>query len=413
MAVKATGTGPSVLRTFTFPDTDASILTSTAAVLPYVIGDLLYASGTTALSKLAGVATGRVLVSGGVGVAPAWSASPTLTNLTLPATTSAVLGVLFKGAQPFLHNYADPTSDGLNTFLGLDAGNFTMARVGITAQASYNTGVGRAVLQALTIGFSNDAFGESALKATTTGVHNAGFGTGSLVANTTGSFNSALGSNALWSNLGGDNNTGVGMGAGYTETPANANVSGSQNTFLGTEAGPGSTAQLSNAIHIGYRAHGILSNEVVLGNSSITLTTLRGAVSGPTSLAVGATPATTGALRLTNNTYAYSRNAANSADRVLIGLGNDDVIYLQDKVGGAVAPYDTSVDLGLVAYRWRTGYFNFSLVNTGYYEGTEMTAPSAGAVNTGRLYFDDNGGGKTRLMVLFNTGAAQQVAIQP
>jgi hypothetical protein len=38
----------------------------------YTAGDLLYASGTTALSKLAGVATGNVLLSGGVATAPSW-----------------------------------------------------------------------------------------------------------------------------------------------------------------------------------------------------------------------------------------------------------------------------------------------------------------------------------------------------
>lgn len=38
----------------------------------YAVGDLLYASGTTALSKLAGVATGNALISGGVGAAPSW-----------------------------------------------------------------------------------------------------------------------------------------------------------------------------------------------------------------------------------------------------------------------------------------------------------------------------------------------------
>lgn len=38
----------------------------------YVVGDLLYASTTTALSKLADVATGNALISGGVGVAPVW-----------------------------------------------------------------------------------------------------------------------------------------------------------------------------------------------------------------------------------------------------------------------------------------------------------------------------------------------------
>lgn len=38
----------------------------------YTIGDLLYASGAAALSKLAGVATGNALISGGVGTAPSW-----------------------------------------------------------------------------------------------------------------------------------------------------------------------------------------------------------------------------------------------------------------------------------------------------------------------------------------------------
>jgi hypothetical protein len=38
----------------------------------YAVGDLLYASGATTLAKLAGVATGNVLLSGGVTTAPAW-----------------------------------------------------------------------------------------------------------------------------------------------------------------------------------------------------------------------------------------------------------------------------------------------------------------------------------------------------
>lgn len=48
----------------------------------YTIGDLLYASAGTTLSKLAAVATGSVLVSAGVGTAPAYSATPSVTSLT-------------------------------------------------------------------------------------------------------------------------------------------------------------------------------------------------------------------------------------------------------------------------------------------------------------------------------------------
>ena len=49
----------------------------------YAVGDLLYASTTTALSRRAAVATGSVLISQGTGTAPIWSASPSVTSLTL------------------------------------------------------------------------------------------------------------------------------------------------------------------------------------------------------------------------------------------------------------------------------------------------------------------------------------------
>jgi len=89
MAVLITATGPTALRTYVFPDANATMLTSAAAVTPaqggtglatYAVGDLLYASGATTLAKLADVAINQVLVSGGVGVAPAWSANPTISG---------------------------------------------------------------------------------------------------------------------------------------------------------------------------------------------------------------------------------------------------------------------------------------------------------------------------------------------
>ena len=52
-------------------------------------------------------------------------------------------------------------------------------------------------------------------------------------------------------------------------------------------------------------------------------------------------------------------------------------------------------------------------IDAGALELAEMTAPGAGAVNTVRIYAVDNGAGKTQLMAIFNTGAAQQLAIQP
>lgn len=45
--------------------------------------------------------------------------------------------------------------------------------------------------------------------------------------------------------------------------------------------------------------------------------------------------------------------------------------------------------------------------------GTEVSDPPAPAVNTGILYFRDNGAGKTQLVVRFPTGAIQVVATEP
>jgi hypothetical protein len=77
-AVYATST--SALTTGTLPAISGGTGQSSFAV-----GDLLYSDTTTTLAKLADVATGSVLISGGVGVAPSYSASPTLTtSLTTP-----------------------------------------------------------------------------------------------------------------------------------------------------------------------------------------------------------------------------------------------------------------------------------------------------------------------------------------
>jgi hypothetical protein len=48
-----------------------------------------------------------------------------------------------------------------------------------------------------------------------------------------------------------------------------------------------------------------------------------------------------------------------------------------------------------------------------YMEFSEMTAPSAGAANSGRLFCRDNGAGKTQLCAIFSSGAIQVIATQP
>lgn len=65
----------------------------------YSIGDLLYASGATTLSKLADVAIGSVLVSGGVGVAPSWSNAPVIGSaINLGISSSSTGSIVYKNS---------------------------------------------------------------------------------------------------------------------------------------------------------------------------------------------------------------------------------------------------------------------------------------------------------------------------
>jgi hypothetical protein len=57
--------------------------------------------------------------------------------------------------------------------------------------------------------------------------------------------------------------------------------------------------------------------------------------------------------------------------------------------------------------------FNENQTSGSAFEYVEQTAPAAPAANRVRVYAEDNGSGKTRLMALFPTGAAQQIAIEP
>lgn len=67
----------------------------------YAVGDILYASASNALSRLADVATGNALISGGVGVAPSWGkiGLTTHVNGTLPIANGGT------GQTSFTNNY--------------------------------------------------------------------------------------------------------------------------------------------------------------------------------------------------------------------------------------------------------------------------------------------------------------------
>jgi hypothetical protein len=82
----------------------------------YAIGDLLYANTTTTLAKLADVATGNALISGGVTTAPSWGKIGLTTHVSgvLPVanggTGTSSLGPAFSAYGDAIQNLANNTA---------------------------------------------------------------------------------------------------------------------------------------------------------------------------------------------------------------------------------------------------------------------------------------------------------------
>jgi hypothetical protein len=81
-------------------------------------GDIIIATGTNALGSLADVAVHQVLVSGGVGAAPAYSAYPQISGLGIGASAGSTAGLTFDGTS-FMSAYSTgtwtPTLQGAST----------------------------------------------------------------------------------------------------------------------------------------------------------------------------------------------------------------------------------------------------------------------------------------------------------
>jgi hypothetical protein len=324
-------------------------------------------------------------------------------SIALPTTVDTTSGVIYKGATSFIHNFALPGTDGFNTFVGMDAGNFTMTG-SVGTQGSNNTGigkfalntnttgyqntaVGRSALRNNTIGFSNTATGFGALFANTTGQHNTAFGDAALNLNTTGLNNTAIGSGSLQSNLTGDSNSSFGYASlnlnttGYSNTAIglyalSANTTGSKNTALGQDTlreldiivndgsgnntavgyntGRGIITGINNTI-LGANVIGLaadLSNNIIIadgaGNQRINVIA-NGNVGIGTSSPAGKLDIVGGQLVLDNGDYGgpkgiQFRNVADITTATGGGIyqANNDIVYIQSGTGDAIILRDSA-----------------------------------------------------------------------
>lgn len=129
--------------------------------------------------------------------------------------------------------------------------------------ANHNTAVGSYAMYQNTTGTLNTAIGYRSLDSNSTGHSNTASGTDALFRNKTGSYNTATGTNALVYNSTGSFNTGMGRYSLYY------NTTGGTNTAVGYFASP-NIGTLSNTTAVGYNARTTASNQVRIGNNSVT-----------------------------------------------------------------------------------------------------------------------------------------------
>ncbi len=216
---------------------------------------------------------------------------PTLAvdRLDLPATTSSAVGLITLGGRTFLHAFGRQ-----NTFVGNDAGNFTLEGEG-------NSGFGYWALRRLTgtispseaTGSMNSAFGSGALQENLDGWGNSGFGLAALASNTTGSRNSAVGLEALYSN-----------------------TTGNENSALGNWALANNTTGLTNSA---FGNHALLNNTVGSQNTGFGGVALRNLAAGDDNTAVGYSAG----FNLTSGSFnVYIGNAGQTTESNTIRIGN-------------------------------------------------------------------------------------------
>jgi hypothetical protein len=108
------------------------------------------------------------------------------------------------------------------------------------------------------------------------------------------------------------------------------------------------------------------------------------------------------------NTYMFSGDNIQIAGSAITLNNSRDLSFI-----GTFAGRVLWSDVALL--RSAAGVLNLTNASTGgaALEFREQTAPSAAAANSFRLYAQDNGSGKTQAMIIFASGAAQQIAIEP
>lgn len=316
---------------------------------------LFFESNDGSTAPLSGAATGRIRYNNTTGTWQVSTQGGAYATIGSGVSGTGVAGqvTFFTGAATVAGDTGltyDSTNDALtvgvarihstgtsNTFVGQDAGNFTLTgtlnsafgfqaadaitsgiansafgtnALGSTTTANQNSGFGANALTAATTGGDNSAFGTNALGALTTATSSSAFGTSALIvstasdncafganaldANTTGTRNNAFGRNALGSNTTADDCTAFGhealalstgiLNSAFGSMALDANTTGLGNCAFGSNAlGANTSANQNNA----FGANALLATTTGVDNCAFGTNTLAANVSGTSNCAFG------------------------------------------------------------------------------------------------------------------------------
>jgi len=399
-------------------------------------GQLVYGTGTGTAAALAAGATTAILVGGGAG-APVWTVAtgtgkpvrenaPTLIAPVLGEATAtsinAATGTLTLGAQTI----------NLAAGAGTNSAGGSINLSGSTAENTYGGSIN------LSGSTEDGANGGSLNLSGGAGASCAG-GSINLSGSTTflgGSINMSGGASAI----GGSINTSNGGGsitttAGGSITTGTGNLTGPSATGTIALQGTASNSAL-NATTIGATTPGTgaFTTQTITGTTQnslfVSATSATNAASPTNCVAVFQQGPGTGVGVFTDAAINLRATAAGAYVNAFIGSsgagiidisgnGSSSTLRVRDSnspnagtVGVSLTAAGNITAIGTLAVTGATTLTG-AVTTANFIAGVEMTAPSAPAANGYRIYAEDNGSGKTRLMVRFATGVAQQIAIEP
>ena len=346
-------------------------------------------------------------------------------NFRLPSTTGTTpYGIIYKDGNRFIHdfNYGNNgtvTTSGGNTFIGLNAGNFTMGSTAtLNYHASYNTVVGNNAFYSNTLGAFNTISGQYAAHSNTTGTNNSTYGYNSLGDNASGGNNTAIGANSLVSNITGNNAVAIGSEsqryANSTTTPFT-----NTNTSVGFQALRGGTDASLNTGN-GNSAFGfqtLLANTSGGYNTANGYASLYSNTSGNNNTALGYYSLFYNTTGSNNVAIGYNSLRANTAGNNNIALGLN-ALYNTTASSNTAIGYSSlfsntsggsNTALGFYAgYYLANGTTGRTTGNNGLYLGTHTKASTDGTDNETVIGYNAIGAG-TNSVVLGNDSVTKTI----